>query len=251
MKNIVIILACILLVFSNQQKLSLTTHTTEKYKMSSKTWQDLLNVEVDCPFNGVIKNFVLRTDGSSLWYEYQCYSSLSEESDEGEPIIKRLTLTTRYRGTVYISSNINTLNSFPVDCWADYGLKSFKLIPERSGYYSSYLLKREAVCHGIKPSYTSPINVVTEKGTCDTSNFYTSSHPCLFNILVGSTDIENDVDIGYPLRGFKYFVDNSYSQRYPTVYYKYSYAILRNMKVVKDFYSQKFQQLRDSNTQKN
>ena len=243
MKDILIILVCTLLSFSNQQKLSLTSHSTEKVSFYYKNWYDLLGIEVDCPFNGVLKNFVLRTDGSSYWYDYQCYSSLTEDSDEGEPIIKRLTLTTNYRGTVYIRSSVTTLNGFPVDCWADYGLKSFKLFYER--LYSGQALKRKAVCHGIKPSYTSPINVETEKLTCSASSFN-----CYVGILVGSTAQENDVDIGFPLRGFKYVVDTSKSSTNPTVYYKYSYAVLRNMKVVKDSYEQRFKQLRDSNTQK-
>ena len=72
----------------------------------------------------------------------------------------------------------------------------------------------------------------------------------LLDVLVGRTDKENDVDVGFPLRGFKFVVESSSSSN-PNVYFKYSYAILRNMKELRDSYKQRFEQLRNGNTQKN
>ena len=230
----------IIFIYSKEQKLSLETYTTKKYKFYYNSYYDLFNVQVECPNMGVMKNFVLRRDTYSFWYEFQCYSSLSEEVDYGEPIIKGLTLTTsREWQANYINSEINYLNNYPVDCWVDYALNSFAL-------YFSNGLKRLTSCKGIKPSFTSQVNVKTVSKTCDYRTF-----DCLFDIKVGRTDEENDVDIGYPLRGFKYIVDSSRNNYYPTVYILYSYSKLRNMQIVKDSYKQRFEQLRNSNTQKN
>lgn len=253
MKNILIFLMSILLTLTNQQKLQLKSYSSQPVAIKTGTWYDLLNILVECPNNGVIKNFALKTDRTNIWYDYQCYSSLKPEPDDGEPIIKQVTLYSKSNNNVYIQQSVRSLNNFNVDCWSDYGLKSFKLYLElynqHSYYYGeTYLLKREAVCHGVKPSYTTPINIETVKARCDENYPLYSAYSCLFDIVVGSTATENDVDIGFPLRGFKYMIEGSYN---PTAYYLYSYSKLRNMKVVKDSYEQKFKQLRDSNTQKN
>ena len=257
MKDIFIILVSVLLNLTNQQKLQLNSYSSQPVAITTGTWYDLINMLVECPNRGVIKNFALKTDKKNIWYDYQCYSSTNPEPDEGEPIIKQVLLNYTSNSKYYIQQSIKTLDTFNVDCWSDYGLRSFKLYSEltrqRTNYYyysDVYVLKREAICHGVKPSYTTPINVQTSKAVCDEYYSLKSSYSCLFDIVVGSTAKENDVDIGFPLRGFKYVIENSY-QGYPIAYYLYSYSKLRNMKVVKDSYKQKFKQLRDSNTQKN
>ena len=257
MKDIFIILVSVLITLTNQQKLQLNSYSSQPVAMKTGTWYDLINILVECPNSGVIKNFALKTDGYNIWYDFQCYSSVKPEPDEGEPIIKQVILTTTSNSKYYVQPSIKSLDSFSVDCWSDYGLRSFKLYTELTrqpyGYYYSevYQLKKEAICHGVKPSYTTPINVQTTKAVCEEYYSLKSSYSCLFDIVVGSTATENDVDIGFPLRGFKYIIENSQYQGYPTGYYLYSYSKLRNMKVVKDSYEQKFKQLRDSNTQKN
>ena len=234
-----IVITFIIFIQSNEQKLSLQTYSTEKTQFYYNNYYDLFNVKVECPNFGVLKNFVLRKDNSGFWYEYQCYSSLSENVDAGEPIIKGLTLTTTRQWTFnYINSKISYLNNYPVDCWADYALNSFVLFFNNG-------LRRQTSCKGIKPSFTSMVNIRTESKQCNINSF-----DCLFDIKVGSTAQENDVDIGYPLRGFKYIVENN-NYNYPTVYILYSYSKLRNMQVVRDSYKQRFEQLRNSNTQKN
>ena len=231
----------IFFINTKTQKLDLDTYYTDKLPLRYYNYFDLLNVKVACPGRGVLKNFVLRKDDSNyFWYEYQCYSSLSEEVDYGEPIIKGLTLTSnRTLSSSYrIYSDLNFLNNFSIDCWADYGLNSFKI-------FKNNVLQSNTICKGTKPSYTTPINIATESKKC-----YYNSIDCLFDVRVGVTDEENDVDIGYPLRGFKYVVQSSGSNNV-IAYYLFSYSKLRNMKIVRDSYQQRFEQLRNSNTQQN
>lgn len=244
--NFFILLSLLLSFFSfcQGQKLDLTKYKTPDYSFSSKSWKDLLNVGVQCPNRGVLKNFVLRRNNYKFWYEYSCYSSIVNETDYGEPIIKRLTGTSDANyGSVNIQSSIKTLNGFVLECFVDYGLNTFGMYEEKN-YYSSEL-KRATKCHGLKTTYTSTLIVTTEPKSCAYNSF-----DALFDVVVGRTDEEDDVNIGYPLRGFKYVVDSS-NYNYATVYYVYSYSILRNMKVVKDEYIKKFEALRKSNTQAN
>ena len=225
---------------SNQQYLSLDTYTTSKYAINTGTWKDLLGVVVECPHGGILKNFVLRKDSSNFWYEFQCYSSQIDKSDEGEPIIKGLTLYSTYRYTITIQENIRTLSNYPVECWVDYGLMKFYL------YNDNGVLRREAVCHGLKSSFSTKVEIKTSTKTA-----LATVMDGLVDIVVGSTATEDDTNIAYPLRGFKYNIDTSSSKEKPTVSYIYAYSILRNMRDVKQYYKEAFEALRNGNTQKN
>jgi len=225
---------------TNQQYLSLTSHTTTKYKLNTGTWKDLLGITVQCPHRGILKNFVLRKDSKYFWYEFQCYSSEVDGVDEGEPIIKGVTLRSTYRYSINIQENIRTLSNYPVECWVDYGLMSFIL------YNDNGVLRREAVCHGLKSKYSTKVEIQTAKVTALATKI-----DGLVGITVGSTAKEDDDNIAYPLRGFKYNIDVSSSREKPTVSYIYAYSILRNMKTVKENAKATFEQLRNGNTQKN
>ncbi len=209
------------------------------YQIDTGTWKDLLGVIVECPNDGVLKNFVLKKNSYEFWYEYQCYSAKSDDIDEGEPIIKALTLYSTYKYSITIQENIRTLSDYPVDCWLDYGMNSFKL------YNDGGILRREAVCHGLKPKYSTKIEIKTEEGTALATRM-----DGLVGIVVGSQETEDDENIAYPLRGFKYKVDTTYSKEKPTVSYEYGYSILRNMKNEYESAKQTFESLRNSNTQK-
>ena len=222
---------------SNQQYLSLTSHSTNRIQISTGTWKDLLEVKVECPNRGVLKNFVLRKDSTHFWYDFQCYSSRSNSIDEGEPIIKGLALSSTYKYTISIQENIRTLSDYPVECWVDYGLASFKL-------YNDNGLKRDATCYGLKAKYTSKIEIKTA-----TVQALATKIDGLVGITVGSTETETDENIAYPLRGFKYNIDISGSREKPTVSYYYGYSILKNMKKLKENAKQSFENLRNGNTQ--
>lgn len=239
--NVFIEVTLFLIIFScvKGQKLNLTYHKSQVYPFKTRSWTDLLNVVVECPNRGVIKNFILKKDSHSFWYEFYCYSAVELVNDYGEPIIKVL-YGTNYVNTenYYIQSNIRALNGFTLQCSVDYGLNTFGI------YQKSNKLERNAYCHGLKTSYTSTLKFETTRKTCSYSTF-----DALFDVVVGSTETENDIDIGYPLRGFKYVVDTSRSTSNPTVYYVYSYSKLRNMKVVLDDYKRRFKELRKNNDQ--
>ena len=232
----------LIIVFNqtNQQYLSLTSHQTPKYPLKTGTWKDLLGVMVECPNSGILKNFVLKKDHTQFWYEFECYSSDPKDTNEGEAIIKGLTLYSSYRYTINIEENIRTLSNYPVECWVDYGLMSFML------YNDNGALKREAVCHGLKSKYSTRVDIKTRKVTSLATRI-----DGLIGITVGSTAKEDNDNIAYPLRGFRYDIDVSSSKEKPTVSYIYAYSILRNMKTVKQNAAAIFERLRNSNTQKN
>ena len=242
MKSILpsLILFFLVFIYTNQQKLSLKSYSTDHYQINTGTWADLLNVKVECPNNGVLKNFILQRQGNEFWYDIQCYSTESPYEDIGSAIIKQVTLNNNYYYNTVPSTNLRSINNFEVNCWVDYGLKSFQL------YIYNNALKRNAICHGLKTTYCTKLIVETEHRIG-----YYNSFDSLAGVLVGRTDQETDDVIGYPLRGFKYVVDTSSNYYYPTVYYVYAYAKLRNMKNVYEEYAKKFDQQRKSNTQKN
>ena len=243
MKPNIFLFLCILIMIiqhsHHSSYLTLTYHETDKYDLNTGTWKDLLGVKVECPNGGIIKNFTLRKDSSYLWYEFWCYSSESPYSDEGEPIIKGLTLRSTYKYTVNIQENIRTLSGYPVECWVDYGLMSFEL------YNDNGILRREAICHGLKSKFSTKVEIQTETGTARATTI-----DGLIGITVGSQATEDDDNIAYPLRGFQYKIDTSSSNERPTVSYLYAYSILRNMKIVKQKAQATFENLRNSNTQK-
>ena len=234
-----LLLFFIIFTFVQGQKLNLTYHKSQVYPFRTRSWTDLLNVVVECPNRGVIKNFILKKDAYSFWYEFYCYSAVELVNDYGEPIIKVLYGTNYVNSqSFFVQQSIKTLNDFTLQCSVDYGLNTFGI------YQKLNKLERNAYCHGLKTSFTSTLKYETTKKSCSYNSF-----DALFDVVVGSTATENDVDIGYPLRGFKYVVDSSRSSMYPTVYYVYSYSKLRNMKVVLDNYKKRFEELRKNNDQ--
>lgn len=228
-------------IYTNQQKLSLKSYSTDHYPVRTGTWKDLIQAKVECPNNGVLKNFVLQKKNNEFWYDIECYSSEVPYEDYGSAIIKQVILNSNYYYSGLLTNNIKSINNFEVNCLLDYGLNSFQL------YIYNNELKRYALCHGLKTTYCSKLSVETEHK----SGYYYTSFDALVGVKVGRTDQETDDVIGYPLRGFKYVIDNSRNNYYPTVYYVYAYAKLKNMKVVWEEHAKKFEQQRKSNTQKN
>ena len=228
---------------SNQQYLSLTNHTTEHKSIITGSWRDLLGVTVECPNLGILKNFVLRKNSSEFWYEYQCYSSKSTKLDRGEPIIKyiqfKISSSIRNIESFAFEEDIAILHGFPLYCNVDNGLNSFK---SNSG--SNGIILGDVKCHPLKSKYSTKIEIQTEEITANAT-----SMDGLVDIVVGSQEIEDDENIAYPLRGFKYNVDTTSSEEKPTVSYLYGYSILRNMKKEYESAKQTFKALRKNNTQ--
>ena len=233
-----LILNFALLNLTEQQKLDLTTHTTKKYKLQTESWLDLFGVEVKCPNYGVLKNFVLRRQDGYFWYEFKCYSSKTQNVDYGEPILKVLAFQNKYKYGINIRRYIDTLNDIPIACEPDYAINSFKLTNVNG------VIQRDLTCYGLKSTGTTGFDKESNRKTGDTFLLDT-----LVDSVIGPENSENDDVIGYPLRGFKYIVDTSSNKNYPTVYTKYSYSKLRNMKTVRDKYKEMFKKQREANTQ--
>ena len=218
----------------------MTNHTTEHKPILTGSWTDLLGVTVKCPYGGVLKNFVLRKNSSELWYEYQCYSSKSLYIDFGEPIIKDGAISEGIKHkSREIDEDIEYLSNLSLYCSLDYGLNSFEIY-NKEGVLITYI-----ICIPLKPKYSTKIEIKTE----EKSAHYTKMDG-LVDIVVGRTEIEDDENRAYPLRGFKYKYDETLNEDEPTMSYYYGYSVLRYM--LKEYYSARrtFESLRNNNTQK-
>ena len=60
MKNVLpFFIIFILFSFIKLQKLSLTSHTSNKFPIKTGTYMDLINVNIECPNYGIFKNFIM------------------------------------------------------------------------------------------------------------------------------------------------------------------------------------------------
>jgi len=228
----------VLIAYSENQKLDLTDHKSSPVKISTGSWMDLLGYKLECPNNGILKNFVLRKNKSEFWYEFQCYSSKQSGTDTGEPIIKCVTSYNYNYHNKKPTSNIQTLNNFNANCYVDWGLSAFSLNKEKDS------IKVTPVCHALKISSASTSSVKTNVKTANSNSI-----DSLTDIFVGRTDKETNTDIGFPLRGFKIVVDTTKSTTKPDVYILYSYTKLRNMEVVRNSYIKQMENFRNKNDQ--
>jgi hypothetical protein len=138
-------------------------------------------------------------------------------------------------------SDISSLNTLEMDCTPDYGLNGFQLYKEIYSFRRE-VLKKAAFCKPTKSSYVSKKNLQTKVNQVNTMNL-----DCFVDIVVGSTDTENEEDIGYPLRSFQFKVeDNSSIKR---CYYIYSFQKLKNMGKLRDQRLKQMAELRNKNTQ--
>jgi len=241
--NLLIVL--LLAIYSNCAKLVPMKVTTEKFT-------SLIGPTISCPNDGVIKNFVLRKSDEGYYFELECYSSDKEDVDYGEPIVKCATysatntLTLKGSNEVYFSH----IASFEMDCTPEYGLNGFNITLWKEGY-SNLILQKVNFCKPTKSSYVSKKELKTEVKQAD----YLSLD-CYVDILVGSTDEENEDNIGFPLRSFQFKYEvkevNKYSffkQYTIRCYYIYSTSKLKNMGKLKDERLKQFAELRNKNTQ--
>jgi hypothetical protein len=240
MKNHSFLLITLILFFisaSNQQTLDLTTHKTATFQ--AKSWKDLVGKKVECPNEGVLKNFVLKKSNNNYYYEYQCYSSVKKASDYGDAIIKFSNGVSTYRldNKQVSSTSLNVIKDLRFRCSVDYGLKSFYFEIENNQNLVTY-----TYYHGVKTSYQTPVNVETQRVALNNNNINTIE--AMVNVLVGRQDKETTDVIGYPLMGFIIKVESN------QFYFLYSYGKLKNMAPVLDSYKAKFKQLRDNNDQK-
>jgi len=148
------------------------------------------------------------------------------------------------------NKDIITLNSFTMECSPEYSLNSFKIFIERNDYGRD-VIKKVDNCKPHKASYVSKVIHRTEEKNGDPNSL-----DCFVDILVGSTEEENEQDVAFTLRGFKFMVEGyryldewyNYSNK-RKCYYLYSYAKIKNMEKFKEERLKKFEELRNKNTQ--
>lgn len=228
--------------YSTQRYLTLTTHQSSKFT-SNNGAQDLVGKKVECPNRGVLKNFVLRKSGKEYYYEFQCYSSKSNDIDEGEPISKGYTLNFVQHNKGSISKSLEYLDNVHFQCFVDYGINSFELVKDTSKAFRFL-----GVCKPIKTK-SKKVGIKSKEKSGKETDLEN-----LVGITVGPTNAETDSDIAFVLRDFKYQVKTGFFNfltKKATIYYIYSYSVVKNMKTLTNNYKSSFERLRNGNNQKN
>jgi len=235
--NLLIVL--LLAIYSNCAKLVPMKVITEKFT-------SLIGPTISCPNEGVIKNFVLRKSNESYYFELECYSSDKEGVDYGEPIIKCVFgWVTSKLALMSYDVDFSTIASLEMDCSPEYGLNGFNITIAEE-YYGFPVLQKVNLCKPTKSSYVSKKELKTEVKQADSLSL-----DCYVDILVGSSDEENEDNIGFPLRSFKFKYETVKNRRnsYTRCYYIYSTSKLKNMGKLKDERLKQFAELRNRNTQ--
>jgi hypothetical protein len=67
--NLQLSLIFILFITTNEQKLDLRTYYSDRVTISQDGgWYDIAGLEVNCPNEGILKNFILRKQNNQLFY---------------------------------------------------------------------------------------------------------------------------------------------------------------------------------------
>lgn len=217
-------------------------YSSLKKSISYNTYEDLLDIEVKCPFKGAIKNFEIKKDSSQVWFNFNCYSSLTEANEYDESILKALYDTKTQVFRTKTSSSLESLSNVDIKCPVDYALSRFIITKDSSTTYLSI----EYSCVGVKSSYQTKAN--TESSVISEGS--ATSLEGLLGLTCGDTTIETDEIPGTPLKGFVLRTTSTSSGTLKLQYY-YSYHKLRSIELEKKVWLSKTAELRNSNTQKN
>lgn len=140
------------------------------------------------------------------------------------------------------STDISILSTFDMDCTPEYGMNGFMIYQERDNT-NKIKAKKANYCKPTKSFYVSKKTLKTESKTA------TTNLDCFVDIVVGSTEVETEDAIGYPLRAFQFKFEGTGKNR--KCYYQYSTMKLKNMGKLKDERLKVFANLRSQNTQAN
>ena len=126
-----------------------------KAPLSSKTYLDLLDLILECPSKGALKNFAVRTEEKNVWYQFGCYSFLTASNEFDESILKGIYLiqsvTFKYKST----DSLESLTKVDFKCPSDYALNKFTLTKDCNSY-----LVVDYACVGVKSSSQTKLNTV-------------------------------------------------------------------------------------------
>jgi hypothetical protein len=208
----------------------------------SNNFNDLLGIAVECPHRGALKNFAVEANSTYVWYDYSCYSSITNANEFDESILKTVYYTNAVVIRKSISQSVDYLRDLNLLCPVDYALSKFVLSRTDENYLSA-----EYACVGVKSSKQTKSNSATNDQTA-TGN--AKSIEILNDLTCGDTTIESEEAPGTPLRGFK--VDVSFSANGDAkVQYLFSMHSLRSIEREKKEWAKKMEALRKSNTQAN
>jgi hypothetical protein len=208
----------------------------------SNNFNDLLGIAVECPHRGALKNFAVEANSTYVWYDYSCYSSITNANEFDESILKTVYYTNSVVIRKSISQSVDYLRDLNILCPVDYALSKFVLSRTDENYLSA-----EYACVGVKSSKQTKSNSATNDQTA-TGN--AKSIEILNDLTCGDTTIESEEAPGTPLRGFK--VDVSFSANGDAkVQYLFSMHSLRSIEKEKIYWTKQMESLRKSNTQAN
>ena len=175
-------------------------YSSETRSPSSKSFNDLIGVKVECPYRGALKNFAIKANSTFVWYDFSCYSSLTSANEFDESILKSLYYTDRVVVRKSITQSVDYLKDLNILCPVDYALSSFELVREDSFLAADY------ACVGVKTAKQDKLNTKTNdyQGSGDARSL-----EILNGLTCGDTTPESEEFPGTPLRGFK--VDVAYS----------------------------------------
>ena len=209
--------------------------------ISGNNFNDILGIKVECPFRGAIKNFAIKANSTFVWYDFSCYSSLTNANEFDESILKTVYYTNQVTIRKSITQSVDYLKDLNILCPVDYALSYFKLSRDNSYLTADY------GCVGVKSSKQDKTNSIRNE-YIGTGN--AKSIEILNKITCGSIESETEEYPGNPLRGFK--VDVSFSANGDAkVQYLYSTQQLRSIENEKKSWAKKMESLRKSNTQAN
>jgi hypothetical protein len=208
----------------------------------SNNFNDLLGIAVECPHRGALKNFAVEANSTYVWYDYSCYSSITNANEFDESILKTVYYTNAVVIRKSISQSVDYLRDLNILCPVDYALSKFVLSRTDENYLSA-----EYACVGVKSSKQTKSNSATND---QSSTGNAKSIEILNDLTCGDTTIESEEAPGTPLRGFK--VDVSFSANGDAkVQYLFSMHSLRSIEREKKEWAKKMEALRKSNTQAN
>ena len=238
--SVLIILIVFHLIIEVSSIVNFKDYKSSANPLSTNTYNDLLDIKVECQSKGALKNFAIRTNSTHVWYDYNCYSSLTDANEYDESILKGLYSTFSNTFRTRIGESLAKLSSLNFICPVDYALNGFKL------YKNSDYLSVEYTCVGVKSSYQTKANTIITGSNEGPSN----TLGALIGLTCGDNTIETDEIPGSPLRGLKFDI-TSLSNGNFKAQYSYSYHKLRSIELEKKEWASKTKALRDSNTQKN
>ena len=238
--SVLIILVVLNLLIEVSSVVNFKDYKSDAKALSTNTYNDFLDIEVKCQSKGALKNFVIRTNSTHVWFDYNCYSSLTDANEYDESILKGLYISNSLTFRNKATDSLESLSGIDFKCPVDYALNGFKFSKDNNNY-----LFVDFTCVGVKSFDQTRANTITT----DSSDGPTNTLGALNGLTCGDNTIETDEIPGTPLKGFNFQVITSNNN--VKIQYLYSFYKLRSIELEKKEWASKTKVLRDSNTQKN